>query len=353
MKVAVVLLNLGAPDRLEAVRPFLRNLFGDPAILRLPWPLRAALARLIAWRRAPQARRIYAAMGGASPLLAETNAQAEALAARLADVGGAEFGVFVAMRHWHPFTGETARRVAAQAPDRIVLLPLYPQFSTTTTASSLAGVAAGGARPGPGGAHRDDLLLSRRPRLGREPGRPAGRRDPRRRRRPGRHADPVLGRTACRGASSRPETPTPNRSIARRARSSPPWPGGSTISTGGCATRAASARSNGSGRRPRARSSAARARGKVLVVAPISFVSEHAETLVELDMEYRALAERHGAPAYHRVPAAGTHGDFIAGLAAMAAAAARGPAGTACVPHGRLCGAEAGASPAAAATVGG
>ena len=353
MKVAVVLLNLGAPDRLEAVRPFLRNLFGDPAILRLPWPLRAALARLIAWRRAPEARRIYAAMGGASPLLAETEAQAEALAARLADIGGgAEFGVFVAMRHWHPSTGETARRVAAQAPDRIVLLPLYPQFSTTTTASSLAawrrearvrGLSAPTATiccyPDAAGwiASQADLLAAAIRAGGCDP---AGMRVlfsahglPRRIVQAGDPYPEQVDRTArAIVASLAGRFDDLDWRVCYQSRVGPlEWIGPSTADEVERGAR----------------------EGKVLVVAPISFVSEHAETLVELDREYRALAERHGAPAFHRVPAAGIHGDFIAGLAAMAAAAARRPAGTACVPHGRLCGAEVGACPAAAALIGG
>jgi len=132
---AVVLLNLGGPDSPEAVQPFLRNLFGDPAILRVPGVVRWFLSRLIASRRAPFARESYAKIGGRSPLLEHTRAQATALAEALADAG--EVRVFTAMRYWHPMSEETAAEVALFDPDEVVLLPLYPQYSTTTTASSV------------------------------------------------------------------------------------------------------------------------------------------------------------------------------------------------------------------------
>src|SRR5260221_4758541 len=131
---AVVLMNLGGPDSLDAVRPFLFNLFSDRSIIDLPTLLRLPLAWAIARRRALTAREIYAHLGGSSPLLANTEAQARALEAAL----GRETSCFVAMRYWHPFTLETISAVKAWQPDEIVLLPLYPQFSTTTTGSSLA-----------------------------------------------------------------------------------------------------------------------------------------------------------------------------------------------------------------------
>ena len=134
-RTAVVLFNLGGPDTPAAVKPFLRNLFSDPAILRLPALPRWLLARLIAALRAPKARRIYGRIGGGSPILAETRAQAEALSEAIRDL---DARVFVCMRYWHPMAPETARDVRDFAPDRIVLLPLYPQFSTSTTASSFA-----------------------------------------------------------------------------------------------------------------------------------------------------------------------------------------------------------------------
>jgi ferrochelatase len=135
LKLAVVLYNLGGPDSPEAVEPFLRNLFSDPAIISLPGILRRPLARFVARRRAPIAREIYAKLGGRSPILEETQAQATALEHELA-ARGHEARAFIAMRCWKPFTDDAAREVAAWKPDRIVRLPLYPQFSTTTTGSS-------------------------------------------------------------------------------------------------------------------------------------------------------------------------------------------------------------------------
>lgn len=135
-RIAVVLFNLGGPDRPEAVRPFLFNLFNDPAIITAPAPIRWIIAQLISRRRAPVAREIYANLGGGSPLLANTIEQAEALSRALSANG--DVRCFIAMRYWHPFADETAREVKAFEPDRVVLLPLYPQFSTTTSGSSFA-----------------------------------------------------------------------------------------------------------------------------------------------------------------------------------------------------------------------
>ncbi|RZJ20523.1 MAG: ferrochelatase, partial [Brevundimonas sp.] len=137
-RIAVVLFNLGGPDDQASVKPFLFNLFNDPAIIGLPGLFRTPLAKLISDRRETSAQANYAMMGGGSPLLPGTRKQAEALEAVLnARLPGDEVRVFIAMRYWHPLTEETAADVAVFGPDEIVLLPLYPQFSTTTTESSL------------------------------------------------------------------------------------------------------------------------------------------------------------------------------------------------------------------------
>ncbi len=133
MKTAVVLFNLGAPDSQQAVQPFLTNLFSDPAILTLPGIIRWPLARRIARRRAKKAKASYQELGGASPLLGETESQATALEDRL----GEDFKIFIAMRYWHPLTKDVVADIEAYDPDEVLLLPLYPQFSTTTTGSSL------------------------------------------------------------------------------------------------------------------------------------------------------------------------------------------------------------------------
>ena len=135
-KTAVVLFNLGGPDSPEAVQPFLFNLFNDPAIIGLPNPFRRMLASFISRRRAPKAQAIYDEIGGKSPILENTEAQAQALEASLAGHGNVK--VFIAMRYWHPFAAETAEQVKEFAPDHVILLPLYPHYSTTTTGSSFA-----------------------------------------------------------------------------------------------------------------------------------------------------------------------------------------------------------------------
>src|SRR5439155_3269622 len=124
-RTAIVLFNLGGPDRPESVRPFLFNLFNDRAIINLPQPLRWLVARLISGRRAATARAIYDKIGGRSPLLANTAAQAQALETAL----GADHRCFVAMRYWHPLSDDAARAVKEWRPDRILLFPLYPQLS--------------------------------------------------------------------------------------------------------------------------------------------------------------------------------------------------------------------------------
>ena len=131
-----MLLNLGGPDSLAAVRPFLYNLFSDPDILDLPlgFLARKPLAWLIAWRRTPEAARGYAAIGGQSPLLENTRRQARALAQALA--GDGAFDVHVCMRYWHPRATEVVATLKQAGYARVLLLPLYPQYSRTTTGSS-------------------------------------------------------------------------------------------------------------------------------------------------------------------------------------------------------------------------
>ena len=133
-RIAVVLCNLGGPDSLESVRPFLINLFSDPDIFRLPLAFltQRPFAALIARRRAPAAAKGYAAIGGKSPILEFTNAQAAALARGLGD----GFDVHVCMRYWHPLTGEVVAMLKNKNYGRVILLPLYPQYSMTTSGSA-------------------------------------------------------------------------------------------------------------------------------------------------------------------------------------------------------------------------
>ncbi len=315
--IAVVLFNLGAPDKPDAVRRFLFNLFNDPAIIEKPAPLRWLLAHMISRRRAPVAAEIYAKLGGGSPLLANTMAQARALERAL----GGQARVFVAMRYWHPFSHETAAEVKAFAPERIVLLPLYPQFSGTTSGSSIedwkrAALKAGLSVPTsvlccyP----RDEGFLSevaeRLRAVLAETGGAAGGAKPRvlfsAHGLPKKFiaaGDPYQWQIeqSARGIVETLGQPDLDWRICYQSRVGPlEWIG------------------------PSAEDEIARAGadGVPLIVVPIAFVSEHSETLVELDMEYAALARNKGVPSYRRVPTVDDGERFIAGLAALVRKAA-------------------------------
>ena len=136
-KIAVILFNLGAPDNLQAVRPFLFNLFFDKNIIRLPYFLRLPLAYLISKKRDKTAQEIYKILGGGSPLLPNTQKQADLLQKNLNKDKKKQFQCFIAMRYWHPMIKQTLEQVKDFNPDKIILLPLYPQYSTTTSGSSL------------------------------------------------------------------------------------------------------------------------------------------------------------------------------------------------------------------------
>ena len=136
-RIAVVLMQLGGPDSLEAVEPFLYNLFLDPDIIDFPFAniAREPLARFISSKRSKKVQHHYAKIGGISPILELTNRQAQALEAELQKSVDAR--VFVAMRYWHPSTDEAIKEIQNENFGRIILLPLYPQYSKTTSGSSL------------------------------------------------------------------------------------------------------------------------------------------------------------------------------------------------------------------------
>jgi ferrochelatase len=137
-RVGIVLFQLGGPDSLEAIEPFLYNLFCDPEIIDFPFARigRKALAKLISTTRARKVQHHYATIGGCSPIRRNTEQQARALEAEL-NALGLDARCFVAMRYWHPFTSEAIARLVEAECDEVVLLPLYPQYSSTTTGSSL------------------------------------------------------------------------------------------------------------------------------------------------------------------------------------------------------------------------
>lgn len=153
MKFGIALAQLGGPETLDDVRPFLYNFFVDliPDNIPVPRPFVRPLAWCIASVRAPYSRRLYASIGGGSPLRQQTQAQAWALAAELRRRGVADVPVYVMMRNWHPFTGDALRRAQADGVTDLLFLPLYPQYSYSTTRSSFNELArlidAGGYKP--------------------------------------------------------------------------------------------------------------------------------------------------------------------------------------------------------------
>ena len=307
-KLAVILFNLGGPDSLKAVKPFLFNLFRDPAIITLPALARLPLAALIATTREKLAQGNYSMMGGASPLLAETQAQAGALEAELrTQTPGVEAKCFIVMRYWKPYAKAVAAQVKTFAPDEIVLLPLYPQYSTTTTASSLKDWLS--VYKGPGHtrtvccyptaqglveAHVKSILKAWE-----AGGKPQGLRllfsahglpekiveggDPYR---------AQIEATAAAIAAGLPQFADWRVCFQSRV-GRLEWLKPSTDEE---------VRQAG-------------AEGKGVLVAPIAFVSEHVETLVELDHEYARLAAQVGCAPYLRAPTPSVHAAFIGELA--------------------------------------
>lgn len=330
-KTAVVLFNLGGPSSPDTVQPFLFNLFNDRAIIGLPQPLRWLLAKIIARRRAPTARGIYANLGGASPLLPNTLAQSQALEAALSERGNTK--VFIAMRYWHPMSMETAQAVKAYAPDRILLLPLYPQFSTTTTGSSAAEWARAAAAAGlevptttvccyPTERGFVETVVERlRPAL--RQARAAG--DSRvlfsahgLPKKIVARGDPYQWQVeeTVRAVVAALDEPALDWQICYQSRVGPlEWIGPSTEDEIARAGRD----------------------GVALVVVPIAFVSEHSETLVELDIEYAHLAEEKGVPAYIRVHTVADGPAFIAGLTRLVEEAVAAGPGVRSLGGGRLC----------------
>ena len=326
-RLAIVLFNLGGPDSLGAVQPFLFNLFNDPAIIGLPWPIRPMLANLISRRRREEACSNYAHMGGRSPLLPETQAQAEKLADRLTiEQPELETRIFIAIRYWRPYTRDAAADVQAFEPDEIVLLPLYPQFSTTTTASSVKAwklAYRGKGRvsevccffdaPGLTAAHAAHI---------RQVFEAAGR--------PGSlrllfSAHGLPEQVIKRGDPYQWQVEQTCEAVMRelgdgwdwqvcyQSRVGPlKWIGPST---------------------PEAIEQAARD-GKGVLVVPVAFVSEHVETLVELDRDYSQLAREKRCPVYLRAPALGIQPHFIAMLANLATNAVAQPG---CQPGASPC----------------
>lgn len=313
MKIAVVLFNLGGPDSPQAVEPFLRNLFNDPAIIGAPGFIRRPLARFIAGRRAPVAHAIYARIGGRSPILEQTEAQARALERVLAERHpDTQLRSFVSMRYWKPMSDVAAAAVKAWGPDRVVLLPLYPQMSTATSESSVkdwfdaaahAGIVVPTqvvcCYPTQAGFIESATALIRESinKIGGRPyrllfsahGLPE---------KVIRRGDPYQWQVeeSARAIVQNLALRDLDWTICYQSRVGPlKWIGPSTESE-----------IHRAGRDRRA-----------ILLFPVAFVSEHSETLVELDIEYRELAHKSGVPAFQRVATVGIHAAFIDGLAML------------------------------------
>jgi ferrochelatase len=332
-----VLFNLGGPDSLASVRPFLINLFTDPAILRVPFFIRPFLSRLIAWLRVKPATENYKLMGGKSPLLDLTLEQAAALEAALPDL---QARCFVAMRYWHPFSRETARAVRAWNPDQIVLLPLYPHYSTTTTGSSLtawrdAAARAGLAKPtltlccypldeafvaSTAAITRRAYAQAQADNAAAHAGRPI-------RVLFSAHGLPQV--IVDRGDPYRFQVEATAQAIAE------------TLAVPGLdwrvcfQSRATPQQWLEPSIEQELRKAAADQVG--VLVVPIAFVSDHSETLVELDIEYGEMAHDLSIPGYYRAPAQNSDPGFIQALATLVRGRLTHPPGTCSHAGARIC----------------
>jgi len=306
LHTAVFLMNLGGPRSLAEVEPYLYELFSDPLLISAPFgPFRPLVAKLISRTRAPSSAEKYALIGGKSPIVEGTEAQARALARAL----GPGFSCHLAMRCGHPNTGEGVREALAAGADRAVALPLYPQYANATTKSSLLELRRLWPKELPlaeicswhdNEAYLDASAAALREKVAEVP--PAER-------------DRVLVVFSAHGlpmSQVRKGDPYPAhiehsaRETARRAGASSfqvtyqsrvgpaKWLGPDTVAF-----------------------LEANARGRVVVAVPIAFVSEHLETLYDLDILAKAAAEKGGARRFLRVPALGVRPDFVAALAGV------------------------------------
>lgn len=320
-KAAIILFNLGGPDSKAAIRPFLVNFFTDPNIIRLPYIFRRAIAELIAARRTKkEAGTSYGLLGDKSPLLENTQAQAAALEEKLRlELSGYDIKTFVCMRYWHPMADQVVQDVKAFAPDEIVLLPLYPQYSTTTTRSSLEdwqkacqthGLSVSTSTiccyPFGAGFIEASAQLVKTAYLAAQvqleaKGLPAPRILFSAHGLPEsiiKEGDPYQWQCeqAAEKIAAAMNLPDLDWQICYQSRVGPKkWLGPSTED---------------------ALHKAAKDQVPVLVY-PHAFVSEHVETLVEIEQEYRHVADEIGVPWFGRVETVGTASRFIDGLADM------------------------------------
>ncbi len=314
-KCAIVLLNMGGPDSPETIQPFLENLFRDPAIMRVPGLVRPVIAWVISRLRLKAAKDIYATIGGRSPLLEWTEKQANALQKQLMSEGATGFRfikTFVGMRYWKPLPAESVAQVKAYNPDLTILVSLFPQYSTTTAETSLKAWYDEANRQGLTSDIRHVCCYPTHPDFIRA------------------HVSTirsVLDETEWRApvrllfsAHSLPE-----RTVIE---TNDPYPDQvqATVETimsyldRDCESHRLCYQSKLGPIKwlePRLRDELRQAGedGVSVLIVPIAFVSEHVETLVELDHEHRDNALAHGVVDYQRAPALGVHSDFINCLA--------------------------------------
>ena len=308
MKKAVILFNLGGPDKLESVEPFLFNLFNDPAILNLPSLFRFPLAKLIANRRAPTAKKIYNELGGSSPILQLTQEQAKALELKLnKDDSSYDYKCFIVMRCWHPRAENVLKEVSDYNPDEIILMPLYPQYSAATSGSSIkewndvckknnfkiktSTICCYPTDENFIEAHKEEIMkkiknLNNFKLIFSAHGLPE---------KNIKKGDPYQWQVeqSVKKIIESLKIKDLDWILSYQSRVGPlKWIGPSTeeiiIENSKL--------------------------GKHIVLVPIAFVSEHSETLVELDIEYKELADKNGCKNYLRIPALGTNKNYIASM---------------------------------------
>ena len=311
MKKAIILFNLGGPDKIENVEPFLFNLFNDPAILNLPTILRYPLAKLISNRRAPIAKKIYAELGGSSPILKLTKEQSNALEIKLnLTQTEDEYKCFIVMRCWNPRAKEVIKDVQLYNPDEIVLMPLYPQYSAATSGSSIkewkntckknnyntktSTICCYPTDRNFINAHTKEIVkkikgLKNFKLIFSAHGLPE---------KNIKKGDPYQWQVEQSVKKIVESLNDENLDwvLSYQSRVGPlKWIGPSTENTIIENSKI----------------------GKHIVLVPIAFVSEHSETLVELDIEYKEIADANGCKNYTRVPALGINEDFIKAMSEL------------------------------------
>ena len=311
MKKAIILFNLGGPDKLENVEPFLFNLFNDPAILNLPTILRYPLAKLISNRRAPVAKKIYAELGGSSPILKLTREQSDALEIKLNQTQEKdEYKCFIIMRCWNPRAKDVIKDVQLYGPDEVVLMPLYPQYSAATSGSSIkewkdvcnknnyhvktSTICCYPTDQNFISAHTKEIKkkikdLKNFKLIFSAHGLPE---------KNIKKGDPYQWQVeqSVKKIVENLNDENLDWILSYQSRVGPlKWIGPSTETIIIENSKI----------------------GKHIVLVPIAFVSEHSETLVELDIEYKEIADANGCKNYTRVPALGINEDFIKAMSEL------------------------------------